>query len=29
MKGKAMLQKKGVRKYPGPVAFLCRAKQSV
>lgn len=29
MKGKAMLQKKRVKKYPGPVAFLCSAKQSV
>lgn len=29
MKGKGMLQKNGVRKYPGPVAFFWRAKQSV
>lgn len=29
MNGKGMLQKNGVRKYPGPVAFLWRAKQSV
>ncbi len=29
MKGKGMLQKNGVRKYPGAVAFLWRAKQSV
>lgn len=29
MKGKGMSQKNGVRKYPSPVAFLWKAKQSV
>lgn len=29
IKGKGMLQKNGVRKNPGPVAFLWKAKQSV